>query len=138
MDEGAEVFNPFRYSEKDGHISAIQKLLEIQHVIGNAAFMSEYQMTPLKTTFSIDITPNKILKNISDTKELEVPDGFVFTAGAIDINVSYAITATLVSFRPDTTSRVIWHKVFPVKIDGALPDAAYNQAVHDALLKVCL
>jgi len=23
MDEGAEVFNPQRYSEKDGHISAI-------------------------------------------------------------------------------------------------------------------
>jgi len=38
MDEGAEVFNPYRYSLKDGHISAIQKLLEIQHVIGNAAF----------------------------------------------------------------------------------------------------
>lgn len=38
MDEGAEVFNPYRFSEKDGHVSAIQKLLEIQHVIGNAAF----------------------------------------------------------------------------------------------------
>lgn len=29
MDEGSEVFNPMRYSEKDGHISAIQKLLEL-------------------------------------------------------------------------------------------------------------
>lgn len=38
MDEGAETFNDQRYSEKDGHISAVQKLLEIQHVIGDAAF----------------------------------------------------------------------------------------------------
>lgn len=30
MDAGAEVFNPFRFSEKDGHISALQKLLEIR------------------------------------------------------------------------------------------------------------
>jgi hypothetical protein len=29
MDAGSEVFNPSRYSEKDGHISAIQKLLEL-------------------------------------------------------------------------------------------------------------
>ena len=42
MDEGAEVFNPQRYSEKDGHISAIQKLLEVQHMIGDDAFQSEY------------------------------------------------------------------------------------------------
>ena len=38
MDEGAEVFNDTRFSTKDGHISAIQKLLEIQHVIGESAF----------------------------------------------------------------------------------------------------
>ena len=31
MDEGSVVFNPSRYSEKDGHVSAIQKLLEIRH-----------------------------------------------------------------------------------------------------------
>ena len=38
MDFGAELFNDTCFSLKDGHISAIQKLLEIQHMIGEAAF----------------------------------------------------------------------------------------------------
>lgn len=31
MDKGAIVFNEKRYSEEDGHISMLQKLLEIKH-----------------------------------------------------------------------------------------------------------
>lgn len=61
MDEGAETFNPSRYSEKDGHISAIQKLLEIQHMIGDAAFQSEYQMKPKRFSFKLDITPKDVV-----------------------------------------------------------------------------
>ena len=137
MDEGAEVFNPYRYSLKDGHISAIQKLLEIQHVIGNAAFQSEYQMSPVKNTYSIDISPNKVLTKISEHRECEVPDGYLFVAGAIDLNTSYAATAALVAFKPDTTSTVIWHETFPINIDQKLPDAAYNAAVHGMLTQVC-
>lgn len=38
MNAGADVFNPNRFSEEDGHLSAIQKLLELQHQIGDAAF----------------------------------------------------------------------------------------------------
>ena len=38
MDDGVKVFNPMRYSEKDGHLSAIQKLLELKHTIGEFAF----------------------------------------------------------------------------------------------------
>lgn len=137
MDDGAEVFNPYRFSLKDGHISAIQKLLEIQHVIGNAAFQSEYQMSPVKNTYSIDISPNKVLTKISNHKECEIPDGYVFVAGAIDLNTSYAATTTLIAFKPDTTSTVIWHETFPVNIDQKLPDAAYNAAVHEMLTQVC-
>lgn len=137
MDEGAEVFNPYRFSIKDGHISSIQKMLEIQHVIGNAAFQSEYQMSPVKNTYSIDISPNKVLTKISEHRECEVPDGYLFVAGAIDLNTSYAATAALVAFKPDTTAAVIWHETFPVNIDQKLPDAAYNVAVHDMLTQVC-
>ncbi len=137
MDDGAEVFNPYRFSLKDGHISAVQKLLEIQHVIGNAAFQSEYQMSPVKNTYSIDISPNKVLTKISDHKECEIPDGYVFVAGAIDLNTSYAATAALVAFKPDTTAAVIWHETFPVNIDQKMPDAAYNAAVHEMLVQVC-
>ena len=137
MEDGCEVFNPYRFSAKDGHISAIQKMLEIQHVIGNAAFQSEYQMSPVKNTYSIDISPNKVLTKISEHRECEVPDGYLFVAGAIDLNTSYAATAALVAFKPDTTAAVIWHEIFPMNIDQKLPDAAYNAAVHEMLTQVC-
>ena len=137
MDEGASVFNPYRFSAKDGHISAIQKLLEIEHTIGNAAFQSEYQMSPVKHSYSIDITPNKVMQKISQEKELEIPDGYLFVAGSIDLNTSYAATALLVAFKPDTTSQVIWHDTFDMKIDQKLPDMAYNAAVHSKLMSIC-
>lgn len=137
MDEGCEVFNPYRFSAKDGHISAIQKMMEIQHTIGNAAFQSEYQMSPVKHSYSIDIAPSKVVAKISKDKLLEVPDGHVFVAGAIDLNTSYAATALLMAFKPDTTSQVIWHETFDMNVDQKLPDMAYNSAVHDKLLKIC-
>lgn len=42
MDEGCVVFNPTRFSKNDGHISAIQKLMELKHSIGEGAWSSEY------------------------------------------------------------------------------------------------
>ena len=42
MDKGAEVFNPTRFSKADGHMSALQKLLELKHMIGDAAFDAEF------------------------------------------------------------------------------------------------
>ena len=42
MDKGAVVFNDKRFSDKDGHISGIQKLLETEHTIGKNAFACEY------------------------------------------------------------------------------------------------
>lgn len=47
MNEGAEVFNPTRFSEKDGHITALQKLLELKMTVGESAWASEYQMNPM-------------------------------------------------------------------------------------------
>lgn len=38
MDAGASVFNPSAFCEADGHVSTLQKLLEIRHSIGVAAF----------------------------------------------------------------------------------------------------
>lgn len=137
MDEGSDVFNETQYSESDGHISTIQKLLEIEHVIGNSAFQSEYQMSPVKATFSINITPKHITDKISpDFKELDIPDGFVYTAGAIDLNTSYAATCSIVTFKPDTTSHVIYHHIFPMRIDQKLPDAEYNQQLQHELTKI--
>lgn len=38
MDAGAVVFNPRAFCREDGHVSALQKLLEIKHSIGDDAF----------------------------------------------------------------------------------------------------
>lgn len=137
MDEGSEVFNPSRYSAKDGHISAIQKLLEIQHVIGKSAFAAEYQMQPVKASYALDLSPSTVVSRINKFKELQVPDGFVFTSGAIDLNTSYGATITLVSFKTDTTSIVIWHDIVPMRIDQKLPDTQYNAKVFDKLMQIC-
>lgn len=64
MDEGAEVFNPTRYSKADGHISALQKLLEMKHMVGEAAFAAEYQMQPKQFAFSLDISPQVVVSKI--------------------------------------------------------------------------
>lgn len=57
MNEGAEVFNPNRFCIDDGHLSAIQKLLETKNAIGENAFASEYQMSPIRLQFALPITP---------------------------------------------------------------------------------
>ena len=90
-------------------------------------------MSPVKNTYSIDISPNKVLTKIAEHKECEILDGYVFVAGAIDLNTSYAATALLMAFKPDTTSSIIWHQTFPISIDQKMPDAAYNTAVHGVL-----
>lgn len=137
MDMGSEVFNPQRFSPKDGHISAIQKLLEIRHTIGDAAFDSEHQMQPKRQTVAIDLTPQKVISKITTDDELTVPDGYTFVSGAIDINASYAMTCTLVAYRPDTTAHVIWHGLHTLKVDQRLPDMAYNASIHEHLQLFC-
>jgi hypothetical protein len=69
----------------------------------------------MKATFSIDITPKQVIEKIMpNSEELSIPDGFVFTAAAIDLNTSYAATCSIVTFKPDTTSHIIYHNIFPM------------------------
>lgn len=133
MDSGAELFNDTRFSLKDGHISAIQKLLEIQHMIGEAAFQSEYQMKPKAYTFSIDISPKIVTSKINTFKPLEVPDGFQLVAAATDLNTSYAVTTAIVAFKTDMTAVVVHHHIMPCNIDQKLNDTAYSQAIYELL-----
>ena len=62
-----------------------------------------------------------------------IPDGFVFTACATDINPAYALTTTIVAYKPDTTSAVVAHIIMPLHIDQKLNATEYNQRVFDAL-----
>lgn len=137
MDEGAEVFNPSRFSRKDGHISALQKLLELEHNIGKAAFQAEYQMQPMKAAYAVDISPSKVASKVNSYKELEVPSEYRYVTFAVDINPSYAMSIVGMAWKVDTTGIVIYHKKHKVKISQKLPDTAYNQRLYDELSKVC-
>lgn len=70
MDEGAEVFNPGRFLVSDGHVSAIQALLEKRHQIGDSAFQAEMQMKPKRYSFQIAITPRVVASRAGDKPKL--------------------------------------------------------------------
>lgn len=133
MNEGAEVFNPTRFSKKDGHLSMIQKLLELKHDIGEAAFSAEYQMKPMKTTFSIDITPKDIIARVGQSKHFEVPDGCQFVAASTDLNLSKYLTTTIVAFKRDMTAYVLHHDFTRCNIDFKLPEAERNRQIWEVL-----
>lgn len=116
MNEGADIFAS-RYKESDGHISGIQALLERRHIIGDDAFEAEMQMKPKKTQFSLDISPKIVLEKVGQTHQLVVPDGYIFTAAATDLNVSYALSTTIVAFKKDMSSIVLFHDIQRCRID---------------------
>lgn len=134
MDEGSSVFNPTRYSEKDGHISAIQKLLELQHTLGDSVFMSEYQMSPQQLKFALPITPTLVASRISTLKELEIPEeGVQFICAATDVNASKYLTTVIMAFMNNQTSVVVWHKFRKCGIPVNIPEQDYYQRVYNLL-----
>lgn len=136
MDDGSEVFNPSRFKLSDGHVSALQALLEKRHMIGDAAFSAEMQMKPKRYSCQLDLSPKVVVSKIGQTHKLEVPDGFVFVAASTDLNVSHAATTAIVAFKTDMTSRVICYKIHSCHIDQTLNETEYNQAVFDLLVNV--
>lgn len=117
MEQGAVLFNDKHFSAEDGHISSLQKLLEVRHSIGEAAFSSEYQMQPKRLSFAVDLPASVVNARQTQDLELEVPDGFVLVAAATDLNTSYAASTTLVGFKPDMSAHVIHYKTHPARID---------------------
>lgn len=134
MDEGSEVFNPSRFSSKDGHISAIQKLMELRHQIGKA-FDAEYQMQPRRYTCALDITPRQVAHNLNGLQEGETPEGTTLVIASSDLNLSYAVTSVIIAFRPDMTAHVIWHGISKCRLDYKANDAEFSRALYDILEK---
>lgn len=133
MDEGAVLFNPTRFCREDGHISALQKLLELKHTIGEAAFASEYQMKPQKLSFALDISPNDIVSKQIDVTEDIVPDGYQMVVASSDLNLSFCISTTILAFKVDGTAHVLKHIFRKSRIGGRVADAEYNRKVYDLL-----
>lgn len=132
MDAGAELFSN-RFNPEDGHISALQALMEKRHLIGKVAFASEMQMSPQRESFALDIAPSDVAKVIGTYPRATVPEGYRLTVGAIDLNVSHALTLVLKSYKPDMSSVVLVHRVFPTSIPSTLSDADYSSRVTSAL-----
>lgn len=137
MDKDVVVLNPNRYKESDGHISAIQSLMDKLHQIGESAFYSEYQMEPKRIDLALNITPKDVVDKINnDVKSYCIPDGYLYTCATLDLNTSYAGTLTVTSFKPDSSCVVLGHKIFRMNIDQQLPPVQYNQLVYDQLDKI--
>jgi len=74
------------------------------------------------------------LTKVIDVPQLVVPDGYVFIAASTDLNLSYALTTTIVGFKPDMTAHVITYFFNRCNVDSTLPTAQYNEAIYDLLV----
>lgn len=132
MDKGAVLFQD-RFNPSDGHISGLQALLEKRHLIGDAAFESEMQMSPKKMEAALDISPRDVLEKTSMQPFAEVPPGASLVVAAADLNVSYAITLAVTAFHPDQSATVLAHRILKTDIPGVLNDLEYSKKVYEAL-----
>ena len=93
-------------------------------------------MKPKKTQFNLEITPKLVLSKIGEVHQLVVPDGYIFVTASTDLNVSYALSTTIVAFKRDMSSIVLWHDIQRCVIDQKLPEAEYNRRVYAELEKL--
>ena len=134
MDEGHQVFNPSRYSEKDGHISMIQKLLEIRNEIGEFSFQAEYMMNPTALQYELKISPRIVASRVSSFKEGEVPDtGVEYICASSDINASKYLTTVIMAFMRNHTSLVVFHRFKKCCIPANIPEGDYFQRLYNLL-----
>jgi hypothetical protein len=136
MDDGAEVFSPNRYSRKDGHLSAIQKLLEMEHSIGEAAFQSEFQMNPKALQFALPINSTIVQSRKSSIQELTIPQENVqWVCASSDLNLAKCITTVIVVFFNNHTATIIYHKFRKCRIPANIPEQEYYTKVYDLLAR---
>ena len=134
MDEGVSVFNPTRYSERDGHRSMIQKLLELRHTLGDNAFLSEYQMEPVQVRYALPINPSLVASRVSPLRELEVPaENVQFVCASSDLNLSKYITTTIVVYLRDQTAVCIYRAFRKCNVPVNIPEQDYYQRVYNLL-----
>lgn len=115
----------------------MQALLIQREIIGHRAFEAEYQQSPQRFTYALDISPRSVAKKATDEfSRLEVPPGTVLIMAASDQNLSYAITSSIVAFRADMSAHVLWHDIHRCRIDSRLPEAEYSAAVIRELTAV--
>lgn len=135
MDAGADVLDDTNFSAADGHVSAVQKLMDRLHEVGESAFACEMQMSPKVDSAGLVITPRDVAAASRECYErLSVPSGYSAVYASSDLNLSYAITTVVKAYARDGSKVVIYHETHPCKVDAKLSPAAYYNEVTEILV----
>ena len=133
MDAGAVVLDENRFDARI-QVSAVQALMDLLFDNGAEAFEAEQQMHPRRRQFAFELTPQTVLSRIRRGVATGTPvANNVLTVAATDINPSYALSTTVVSFDVLRTGLVSFYQVSPVRISDAENDTAYHSAVYEAV-----
>lgn len=132
MDAGARPFWKECYDHETEH-SAVEHAMRL-YLEDEESFASECQIKPRRSTSALDLPRGTVMaRQFRGYGRGSLPPGFVFVAAATDINPSYALTTTIVAFKPDRTAFVSEWIITPIAIDSSLNDTAFEAAVYDVL-----
>lgn len=138
MDAGAEVSWPARI--RKGEISALQTAENLQIEMGNEAFMSEMQNSPLSAVGSqYELTIETILHHAVNIPRLHLPPLTTVFVGSLDIN-RIGIHYSLAGFDQSMTGHCPLYGKHPQQGDlweKAAPEMIRKQAIFHGLKTVC-
>ena len=128
------LFNPDCYT-KGENVSGVQYLMQKRRLIGEDSFASEYLLKPKKFSVQVDVTAKNVLEKIGSTPMLTTPQGTQIVVSSWDLNVSHALTNTIVSFDSHMTATILYHEIYKCHISSNLPETEYHQKVYELLTK---
>lgn len=104
-------------------------------MIGADAFDCEYQLKPKKVSFAIQVEARDVLSKVGNTPMLQPPEGTQMVVSSWDLNVSHALTNTIMAFDSKMCCTILYHEVYRCSISSALPETEYHKAVYNLLTK---
>lgn len=148
--KGAKVLDPYLYGK--GEIDALHHARCKFLSVGEVAFASEYQNTPLQLSVGVDYSLHlsQVLKKANGLPRYELPPDCVKVVAGLDVN-KYAVSYCVAAFTPNGSCSVIDYGWFTPKKNapiytnsenaenkiteavGAVLDSLYNAKYGDAL-----
>lgn len=92
-------------------------------------------LKPKKFSLAIEVSAADVLKKIGSTACLEIPENTRIVVSSWDLNVSHALTNSIVAFDSNMTATVVFHEIFKCRIPSTLPEQQYHRAVYDLLAR---
>lgn len=101
-----------RRDKKRGDPDAFFSAIADFYKVGEEAFWSEYQNQPLKNETKVySITSELVQSRANNLPMHQVPDGSIIRVLGTDLNPSYGLTNTHMSFENNRRGHVMWNKV---------------------------